>query len=209
MLIWLVGGVALASIAFLIPGEQLEFWPSINAGGVGVAVYLLGLVAYTVRSPFSKRTQIITWITVVIIGSALAVHWTGMDSTTHWQREELGKISAMIHRGIILANVPDSLLLLLREYHRQAGTKKEALAQLFRKTYPNAVVGTNIHKPEHDHDSLMVFVTALSDSVIELTAQEMFVRGRDRTFRNYNGRTGMVQEVFALTEKGIRHESRN
>ena len=45
MLIWLVGGVALASIAFLIPGEQLEFWPSINAGGVGVAVCLLGLVA--------------------------------------------------------------------------------------------------------------------------------------------------------------------
>lgn len=209
ILIWLVVGVLLTSFVFFLAPASTELWPSLNAAGLVIAVYLLAVVAYTMRKPFSAKARLIAWAGVVVIGGAIVSNWMGMDSTSHWQRKTILNISGIIHRGIIMASIPDSLNIVLKKYHDQGRIKKATLGQVFRQQHPGAAVGENIYHSEMEWDSLRVYVSALSDSEVTLVAQEMYVKGRDPTFRNFNGRAGMVQEQFTLSEKGFRYESQN
>ena len=206
--LWLICGFVVVSAAFFIPGNQAEVWPNLNYAGIAALLYLLALIAYTLRKPFGRKAQIAVWAATFVTLGALGVHWTGMDSTSHWQHEKLLSIRAVIGRGIIQAEVPDQLLTVLDSFHHQKG-KRATLQQVFLSKNPGAKVGDNVHKPNFERDSLRVFISSLSDTMIALTAQEMYVKGRDLSFKNFNGRTGMVQERFTLTAKGVRHESEN
>ncbi len=208
VLLWLICGFVLVSVAFFIPGNQAEVWPNLNSAGTAALLYLLALVAYTMRKPFGRKVQIAVWAATVVTLAALGMHWTGMDSTSHWQLKTLLSIREVIGRGIIHAEVPENLLTVLDKYPHQKG-KKGTLQQAFLGEYPGTKVGDNIHKPSHDGDSLRVYVASLLDTLVAVAAQEMYVKGRDPSFKNFSGRVGMVQERFTLTAKGIRHESEN
>jgi len=208
LLLWLICGFVLVSVAFFIPGDQAEVWPNLNSAGIAAFLYLLALVGYTMRKPFGRKAQITVWAATLVTLGALGMHWTGMDSMSHWQQKTLLSIREVIGRGIIRAEVPESLLTVLDTFHHQKG-KKATLQQVFMNQYPGTKVGDNIHKPNHETDSLRVYVSSLSDTLIAVTAQEMYVKGRERSFKNFNERVGMVQERFTLTAKGVRHESEN
>jgi len=206
--LWLIFGFILVSVAFFIPGNQAEVWPNLNYGGIAALLYLLALVGYTMRKPFGRKAQIAVWAATLVTLGALGTHWTGMDSMSHWQQKTLISISELIGRGIIVAEVPENLLTVLDKYHHPKG-KKATLQQVFLIEYPGAQIGDNIHKPSHDRDSLRVYVASLSDTLIALTAQMLYIKGRDPTFKNFNGRAGMIQERYTMTVKGMRHESEN
>ena len=208
VLLWLTCGFVLVSVAFFIPGNQAEVWPNLNYAGIAALLYLLALVGYTMRRPFGRKAQIAIWAATVITLAALGMHWTGMDATSHWQQKTLLSIREVIGRGIILAEVPENLLTVLDKYYHQKG-KKGTLQQVFLNEYPGSKVGDNIHKPSHDRDSLYVYVASLSDTMIAVAAQEMHVKGRNPSFKNFNGRAGMIQERYSLTLKGVSHESEN
>ncbi|MBI4427905.1 MAG: hypothetical protein HY562_02185 [Ignavibacteriales bacterium] len=211
MLLWLIGGLIVVSVAFLLPGSHPEVWPNLNVAGLAAGVYILAVIAYTIRSPLTKKARTATWIIAVITVPALGVFWTGMDSTSHWQQRTLLSIRATIGRGIIASEVPDTLLSILDEYHnpKGRGIRKMSLGKIFESRYPRTRVGDNIHIPNSESDSLRVFVSTLLDTIIVLEAQELYVKGRDPSFKNFNGRTGMVEERYILTAKGVNHESRN
>jgi len=209
ILLWLLLGICVVTAAFFIPGNPPEVWPNLNAAGIAALLYIIALIIYTARKPFSRKAQIIVGCCSAVFLGGLAVHWTGMDETTHWQKQTLLKIREIISRGIVQAEVPDSLMEVLDEFHHQPKAEKATLAQIFRKHFPNAEVGSNIRKLQSEGDSLFVFVSALSDTHIVLIAQETFVKGRAATFKNLNGKTGMVQERFTLTAKGMHYESEN
>lgn len=206
--LWLICGFILVSAAFFLPGSEAEVWPNLNYAGIAAILYILALVAYTMRKPFGRKAQIAVWATTVVTLGALGMHWTGMDTMSHWQKQTLLDIRATIGRGIIQAEVPDTLLSLLDAFHHQKG-KKATLQQIFLGKSSGIKVGDNIHKPNDVGDSLRVYVSFLSDTLIALTAQEAFAKGRDASFRNFDGRTGMVQERFTLSAKGVKHESEN
>lgn len=208
VLLWLIAGLVVVSVAFFLPGNPPEVWPNLNLGGIVTVVYLLALLTYTMREPFGRKAQVTTWIVAIVTVASLAVAWTEMDSLSHYQQQTLLNIRATIGRGIIYTEVPDSLLSVLDRFHHQKG-KKATLGQVFQIHYPGTRVGDNIHKANNEYDSLQVYIAALSDTTIALAAQEMYVKGREPTFKNYNGRVGMVQEKFTLTVKGVRHESEN
>ncbi|MBI3006119.1 MAG: hypothetical protein HYY49_11995 [Ignavibacteriales bacterium] len=209
MFLWLIVGLVLVTIAFFLPGSPQDVWPNLNLAGIVAAIYILALIAYTLRSPFGKKAQAIVWIITLLTLPALGMFWTGMDTTSHWQHNKLLSIREMIGRGIIAAEVSDTLLSVLDEYHNQKGGKKTTLHQVFQRRYPRVMVGDNIHLPGYPGDSLRIFMSSLSDDAIMLDAQEMYVKGRDPAFKNFNGRTGMVQERYTLTAKGVHHESQN
>ncbi len=208
LLLWLICGFVLVSVAFFIPGNQAEVWPNLNYAGIAALLYLLALVGYAMRKPFGRKAQIAVWAATFVTLGALGMHWTGMDATSHWQQKTLLRIREVIGRGIIRAEVPESLLTVFDTFHHQKG-RKATLQQVFLNHYPGAKAGDNIHKPHHEGDSLRVYVSSLSDTLVALAAQEMYVKGRELSFKNFNGRIGMVQERFTLTAKGVRHESEN
>jgi hypothetical protein len=208
-LLWIVAGVILVSLVFLLAPSSMELWPSLNAAGIAGAVYLIVMLTYALRKPL--ETKIRVWIgTATIVVLALgAFTWAQMQSDTEWQAEMIVRIRGVIGRGIMLYDMREPTIKILDEFYQQRGSKKESLADIFRKENPGVAVGANIHKPEWESDKSQVIVTKLEPATIELLSQETYVKGRDPQFKNHNGQVGMIQEKFILTEKGITYVSEN
>ena len=209
LIIWLLGGIAAVTLAFFIPPNSPELWPALNAAAIPVVIYILALAFYTLRSPITRKARIISWIAIVVVGGAVYSHWTGMSAQTHWQHDQLLRIQAVIVRGIIKANAPRYEANALAAYYQQHGKRKETLGQVFQRLNNGARVGMNLYKQESPADSISIVVRSLSDNEVVLLGIHPYSRGRSPDFANYNGRKGMIQERFTLTEKGVTYESEN
>jgi hypothetical protein len=208
-LLWIVAGVIVVSLGFLFTPQSTELWPALDVAGVAAGAYLIALLFYALRKPLSTRLRVSVGIIAVVVMGCTAFTWTRMQEQTHWQAERLMKIRVLIGRGIMYWEMPIPLLKTLEAYYQQGPRKKETLADVFRRLQKGATVGYNIHEPRWEGDPMTVIVEMLNADRIVLVSQETYVKGRDSNFRNYDGKIGMVQEIFILTEKVIRHVSEN
>jgi hypothetical protein len=209
IIIWLLTGIAAVTLAFFIPPNSPELWPSLNMAIIPVVIYILALALFTLRSPITLKARIISWVSIALVGAATYSSWTGMDSQSHWQHNELQKIRTVIDRGIILSFAPRYELNALKDYHKQGLKKKESLGHIFQRQNNGATIGTNIYKSELPDDSTSIVLKSLSDNEVVLLGLHAFSKGRNPDFKNYSGKVGKVQERFTLTEKGIVYESEN
>ena len=209
-LLWIVCGVIVASAVFLFTPTSPELWPALNAAGIAGAVYLLAMTAYALRKPLRTRLRVGVGVAAVVILVLGAFTWIRMQQQAEWHAETLMRIRGVIGRGVMRYDIMSTTALsTLNEFYRQPAAKKESLADVFRRKYEGAAPGLNIHKPEWDGDVRQVIVAKLEPHLIELVAQETYVKGRDPLFKNYNGQFGMMQEKGTLTEKGIVYVSEN
>jgi len=208
-LLWIVAGVVVVSLAFLLTPQSTELWPSINAAGIAAGLYVIALLIFVLRKPLGTKLRL--WIGIAALASMglMAFTWVRAQEQTHWQAETVMRIRGIIGRGVMRYDMPPALLKTLDEFYKQGPTKKETLAAIFSRLHNGATAGSNIHKPMWDSDSLKVIVKTIEPARIELVSQETFVKGRDLQFVNHNGQVGMIQETFILTEKGISHVSEN
>jgi len=209
IIIWLLGGIAAVTIAFFIPSNSPELWPALNAAAIPVVLYLAALAFYTLRPPITKKARIIAWVSIILVGGATISHWTGMKAQSHWQHDQLLKIHSVIIRGILNAYGPRSELDALAEYHQQGSKKKETLGHIFQRKNNNATIGSNVHKAEFAQDSISIVVQSVSDNEVVLIGSHPFGKGRNPEFKNLNGKMGLIEERFTLTEKGVTYESEN
>lgn len=208
-LVWITAGVIVISAAFFLTPQSIELWPAVNAAGVAAVIYLAALLLYVLRNPIPMRSKFLVGILAVFVLSCSAFAGTRMYERSHWQADLLMKIRAVIGRGIRIAYMPQPLLKTLDAYYQQGVKKKQTLADEFRKIHPGATVGSNVYRPVGDWDKTSILVETLEPDRIVLVSQETYVPGRDPNFKNYDGKTGMVQEKFILTERGITHVSEN
>jgi hypothetical protein len=213
LLIWLVAGILLTFAAFYLIGGKNDHWTSLNAAGLVTIVFIFILLGFTLRSPFTMKTRVSTWIIAILVIVVGALGWRGMENLSKYQRRTLMEIHGVIIKGIIQSEIYTPFQKVLREYYGQTGKKKETIGQVFQRLFPLGKVGENIHdvhvvSPDSD-DSLRVVVTALSDNEIAVTGFHCYSPGKKKEFKNYNGRYGRVQAKGVLTEKGVRYESEN
>jgi len=208
-LLWIVGGVILVSLVFLLVPPAPDLWPSLNAAGIAGGIYLIAMLTYALRKPVETRLRIWIGIAAVVVLAAGAFTWVQMQNQTEWQAETLMKIRGLIGRGVMRYDMSEAALKTLEEFYREGGAKKESLADIFCRQNGGAAVGVNIHKPEWEGDQRQVIVAKLEPATIELISQETYVKGRNPQFKNRGGQLGMIQEKFILTEKGITHVSEN
>lgn len=208
-LLWIVVGVILVSATFFLTPQTTELWPAINAAGIAAAVYLVALLGYVLRKPLAVRQRVLVGIIGILVIGCAAFTWMKREDQAHWQANQLMKIRAVIGRGIKFAEMPPLLLNTLDAYHRQGAKKSLTLADELKKQCPGAEVGANIHKPQSEWDELTIMVESLEPNRIVLVSQETHVKGRDPGFKNYDGKIGMLQEKFILTERGLTHVSEN
>jgi hypothetical protein len=208
ILLWLLGGIVLVTVAYFLPGQSPELWPSLNAAGIAVLVYLIALVAYLVRQPFSTRTRVTVWASVILVCASIGSWWTGMDYTSHWQKETLLKIRGVIGRGILQATIPDTLMTVMKTYYEQGTKNKKSLGQVFKDRYPGVAEGQQFPPSEFDMDRLLFAATIASDTVV-LIGEDRVANGRKADFKNHDGKTGRIQSRGTLTVKGLSYESEN
>jgi len=206
---WLFGGIILVSLAFFIPARSVDLWPSLNAGGIAALLFMIAMLGYILRAPIPISHRIVIGVATFLSVAALGAHWMGMLNTTQWQQNRLLSIKAAIVRGTMTSDAPIRLLSVLEDYYAQPKPKKRSLAKVFLQKYPEAKVGSNIYESSVGEDSMRVFVTTLSDSIVVLTGSHAYAKGRADDFVPYWGRKGALQERYILTEKGVRHESDN
>ena len=208
-LLWIVGGVIVVSLVFLLTPSSMELWPSLNAAGIAGAVYLIAMLTYALRKPLEMRVRAWIGIATIVVLALGAFTWVQMQSQTEFQAEMMMKIRGVIGRNVMRRYMSEVPLKTLNEFYQQRGPKKSSLADVFCKENPGTAVGANIHRPEWEGDWWQVVVTKLEPARIELLSQETYVKGRDPQFKNRNGQVGMMQEKSILTEKGITYVSEN
>ena len=208
-LLWIAAGVILVTATFFLAPQGRELWPAVNAAGIAAAIYFFTFMAYVLRKPLPRKWRVsLGAISILVIGCG-AFRWVSTQEQSHWQADQLMKIRGVIGRGVRVVEMAPPLLKTLDAYHRQGAHKVSTLADEFRKMYAGATAGSNIHKPQWDEDDMTVVVETLEPDRIVLVSQETYVKGRDPSFRNHDGKTGMIQEKFTLTEKGVTHVSEN
>jgi hypothetical protein len=208
-LLWIVAGVILVSAAFFLTPQSKELWPAVNAAGVAAAVYLMALLAFVLRRPLALRQRLVVGAVALLVICCAAFAWMRLQSETAWQAETLMQMRTVIGRGIRIWELPAPLLKTLDAYHRQGARKTKSLADEFRELEGSVTVGSNIHKPQWEGDNMSVIVATLDPDRVVLVSQETYVKGRDPAFKNYDGKVGMLQEKYILTERGLTHVSEN
>jgi hypothetical protein len=208
-LLWIVAGVILVSATFFLTSQTTELWPAINAAGIAAGIFLFALFAYVLRRPLAMKQRLLVGIIGIFVIGCTTITWMKKQEQAHWQADQLMKIRAVIGRGIKIGEMAPPLLKVLDAYHRQGAKKLNTLAGEFKKLYPAAAVGANIHVSQGEWDELTVMVESLEPNKIVLVSQETYVKGRYPDFKNYDGKTGMLQEKFILTERELTHVSEN
>ena len=208
-LLWIVAGVIVISAAFFLAPRSTELWPALDAAGIAAVAYLVALITYVLRDPIPLRTKLVVGILTVLVISCTAFTWVRMNERAHWQADLLMKIRTLIGREMRINEMSKPLLKVLDVYHQQGKNKTLTLSDDFRKLHAGAVAGSNIYEEKGGFDIMTVIVEILEPNRIVLVSQETYVKGRDPNFKNYDGRTGMVQEKYILTERGLTHVSEN
>ena len=209
-LLWTVGGVIAIAVPFFICLKPLDLWPSVNAGGLTAAFYVLALIIYATRGPVKRKTRVLVLALFGVVVSSLAYSWKLQESQSNWQREMLVEIRGVLGRGISSAVLGDTLLNTLQQFYSQSPQGRHSLGQVFKLRYPDAAVGMDLYKPQWPGDTLThAYVGALTDDRVVLIGRDRVAKGRDPSFRNFEGAVGKIQERYTLTEKGLIRESDN
>ncbi len=204
-LLWIVAGVILVSATFFLTPQSTELWPAVNAAGIAAAIYLVALLAYVLRRPITARHRLSVGLIALFVMCCTAFVWTRMQDEAEWHAETIMKVRGVIGRNITTWAMPTPLLKTLDAYHHQGVKKSKSLGDKFRELEGGATVGSNIYKPQWEGDDVTIIVETLDPDRVVLVSQETFVKGRDPAFRNYDGKVGMIQEKYILTERGLTH----
>jgi hypothetical protein len=213
IVLWLIVGSIIVSVAFFLPGRSSDLWPNINNAGIGLLLYLAALLGVFSRSPHLTRRRRIVVIGVAVIAVVASVFsWRQMEDQTQWQRHKLGEIAAIIGHGIYQEMLTDSLLSVLDDYYHQKEKAKSSLGQVYRKRYPPGNIGdpwSSIRPMGMPNPPDDIFLAAISDTQVVLVARHPWYRGRDSSFVTYNGPQGTIQVRATLTEKGLQYVTEN
>jgi hypothetical protein len=203
VLLWSLIGIAAVSISYFLAATPGDLWQSVNAAGLTAAVYLFGLLLFTLRKPFSFTTRIIGWLVSIVVCVSIAYTWHTQDIQSHWQRRTLQSILQRINSGVLHARMHDSLLVQFRKYHTQDGQTKKSICVLFSESHPGILIGQNFYTPIEDWDSTRIYLRSLNDTLVEIVGRASHVKGINPVFQTIDNVQGQIQICATLTGKGI------
>ena len=211
ILIWLFLGCTLVVAAFAFPGISMELWPNINHAGIVASMYLIALVAYTMRNPFSPRVRRIVWGIFLLVSISTFTAWTTMDRQSHFQKDSLIRVRDILKDQEFVSEMYEPLLKVLKEYYKHPLYSKASLKEIFLQQHPQDSIGSNISKFPSSHDSSRIYLASLSDSAIVLIGEYINIHavGRNSSYNNYDGHIGLLQRRAILTARGITYEHDN
>ncbi len=207
-MIWLVVTIAAICGTFVaVLAWTADVWLAADAAGAIVLAYLVVATVWMTRPPVSARARALILGAVGLGLAGTVSHWLIASSTTTFQYELLQVIRRQIEHSMISAKMDERSLPVFAAYYRQrtAGVKK--LATLFDEMNPG--IDRNAHLLDTLGEGIKVYAVALSDSEVVVSGVSGFTPGRDRAFRNLDGRTGLLQSRLRLTPAGVDYAIEN
>ena len=207
-ILWVIIGSGMVIVPYYLFDTPLDPWPSVIAGGTGGALFLIALFTWImVKTPFPKRTKIVSAIAFVIIFAAGALSWQTMYEMCHYQQKLLGTIRTTIGDGVLRSFTSTAMLPPLHDYYAKNQRRQMPIGKLFLTANKDRIHDGYF---KFDSDEYQVsFLKDVSDTSIALVMIDTVARGRDAAFKNFNGQTGRLQAKAILTERGVQHEREN
>jgi hypothetical protein len=191
---------------FFITGST---WAATNAAGVVSLAHLLFLLYRTTRPPVAISLR--RWARglggLVLAGTML--YWSTMYRMTNWQYEALHTIHNVIFHGVAISVLEGMGLKTVSAYTAQPGPKRLSIGDVFRKgtTYINA--DSSMMEVDEGFEGKL-FAAAVSDTQVVLVWQQTIpIDGEDKSFKNFDGRTGMTQDRLIIKRRGLVYEIQN
>ncbi len=206
-IVWLIVGALMVVVPFFLFDTPTDPWPAVIAGAIGGTLFLIALFTIIIqKTPFPKRTKIVSTTLFVIVLAGAGVSWKTMYDMTHYQRKTLGTIRTIIGDGIQRSFTATVMLPPFREYYAKNQRRQMPIGKIFL-----ALNKDRIHPGyfKFDDEYEASYLKDVSDTSITLIMVETVAKGRDAAFKNFNGQTGRLQAKAILTEKGVQHEREN
>lgn len=208
-IVWFLGGIVLVSLTYVLFGDPVDPWPGVRSAEVAGLAYLLVILWYATRPPFPRRARIFVAVATLAFGASTAFISASMEETTTWQKEQLMRIQAVIHRNVLAIEMPVPLMAAYERYVAQRPGRKKSVSQLFKDVIPDAAEGSVVLRPMGPQDSLLVYVESMTEDEVILVGSPSWGKGWREDFRNYDGKQGLPQVRAMLTGKGVAYESQN
>ncbi len=209
-MIWVVVSSALVTVAFVATYLATHnTWDAAIAGGLVALVCFAGFFYRITRPPMTPRQR--WWISgislVVVVGTV--IHWNVMYTMTNYQYHLLHTIHKVIIHGIAKAMFQDEGRRTYVRYVDQRKRGNPSVGDAFRKVA--RYDGSDSTRLNTDAwQQMKMYVAAVTDTEVVLVIQDSItVDGENPTFRNYDGRVGMVQDRLRITKMGFVHETEN
>jgi len=207
-ILWVIIGSGMVIVPYYLFDTPADPWPSVIAGGIGGALFLIALfTTIMLKTPFPKRTKILSAIVFVIVFAAGALSWQTMYEMCHYQQKLLGTIRTTIGDGVLRSFTSKVMLPPFHEYYARNQRRQMPIGKLFLALHKDRIHGGHF-KPD-TLDQQASFLNDISDTSITLTMVDTVARGRDAAFKNTNGQTGRLQAKAILTERGVQYEREN
>ncbi len=207
-MIWLVVTIAAICGTFVaVLGLTGDIWSAANAAGAIVLAYLIVAAVWMTRPPVSTRARAFILGAVGLGLAGTVTHWRIASSTTNFQYELLQVIRRQIEHSIISAKMDERSLPVFAADYRERTPGAKRLAPLFDEMNPG--IDRSTHLLDTLGEGIRVYAVALSDTEVVISGVSGFTRGRDRTFRNLDGRTGLLQSRQRLTPAGVDYAIEN
>ena len=207
-IIWLIIGLLMASVPFLLFSVPMDPWSSITAAAIGAGLFSMILLIATMRSAvFSNKARIYSAVIFFALVDSVIFSWNASYEQAHFSRDLLPKIRTHICEGIFQESTYDAMLPPFRMYYLQKPSRKSPIGDLFLKINKD-----RINNGRYTSENQMYSITYLKDvssSGITLVSVESVACGKNPAFANMNGQSGRLQVKAVLTEKGVRYEREN
>jgi|GEM_PF-756012 energy-coupling factor transporter transmembrane protein EcfT len=217
MLIWMLTGIVLVSAAFFLSPYSRP-WISLNVAGAVAGLYLIALLFYVARKPLRFLFRVTLICLGLLVVGVTTYSWVRSQSYVKEQRESQILLQKTGARSILFSGMSAQLLRTLQEFHGPAKSKNHTLREVFLNRFGPVAVGQIVPPPlksaYYDYESYIfmtrrVYLRSLEADKIVLVGVDGYNKGREQSFGNINGKSGLIQEKLTLTPKGIVHESEN
>ncbi|MFA6439276.1 MAG: hypothetical protein WCX28_08210 [Bacteriovoracaceae bacterium] len=206
--LWLVGGTVLVVVPFFLWHDPYSLWPSLYAGGIGAAVYLIALQFYFMRKSPKTGMNILFGVVLAVLLVTSYSHWKTMDTMSAWQRTRIGLIRAVIANGIFVSeDVCERSVPVFAAFHKQQ--KKKGIAPLFAEFHAGKINNGLFPTTYSEYNPTRRYVHYQSDTAVVLVSVDTVAQGLQSDYRNADGSTGRVQVMTTLTSREVRYERNN
>lgn len=205
-LLWLLAGGVLLSVAYYLALDPYDPFTAMNAAGIAGAVYIIALLLVTLRKPFGAVGKVVWWALTLASLWAIWFAWSGMETTSRWQKERLIEVRQDLSRGILLSELYSPSLSLLKT--KQSMSPDSGIAAAFAVQFPGMKQGDTL-KHATDEISVTLIVDSLLPDEVVLIGIEKYVEGTNPEFVNPGGKFGIRQARAVVRKEGIRYELQN
>ncbi len=214
-LLWMITGISMIGIPFVLLMDPYDLWPALMGGTVSGSIFLsLFLIRHrSVVRTTVERTMVI--VTALLLMGGMLLQINLQKEMSVFQRTNLRETRAHIGSEIIVEDkIRESMLPVFAEFHAQTGGLHRSLKEIFLHRYGAALNDGSFNRYPAAPDYIptvdaVTVVTFTGDTAVHYRCVDTVAIGITPGFKNVSGHSGKLEYAASLTRKGVTYERLN